>query len=182
MRKSKFSESRIAAIQAEVEAGLAVTEVPQVRHPCGDVPPAASRCGGMSAWTCSGYGSQAAPAAPARNEWLLVQLAGYVLDQFSGVPRVLRLQINVALVRKNHDRPEAVRQLMPQLRLAVVNFPDSCMRLNQLCQIADVTHETERKLSRGPCTSIQLDFKLFVKLVESQGRFFQISKVHVVCS
>ncbi len=55
---------------------------------------------------------------------------------------------------------------MPKFRFAVVNFPDTCIRLNQFCQIADVAYETERKLFRSPYTSIHLDFKLFVKLIE----------------
>ncbi len=55
---------------------------------------------------------------------------------------------------------------MPKFRLAVVNSSDTCIRLNQFCLVADIAYETERKLLRGPYTSIPLDFKLFVKLIE----------------
>lgn len=113
------------------------------------------------------------------DEGLFFQLAAYVIDQFPGVLAVLRLQIDSAFVRKDNDGPQAVRQLVPEFRLAVVDVPDTRMRLDQFRQIADVAHETKRQFLRGPGAAIQLGFELFVELVELHGRFFEIYEVHV---
>src|SRR3954469_25733886 len=102
-----------------------------------------------------------------------------MLDQFCGVPGVRCLEINSAFVRKNNDRPQAIRQLVREFCLDVVDLPDPCVRLNQFCQVADIAHETECELFGGPDTSISLDFELFVKLIEPEGRSFQVREIHV---
>jgi hypothetical protein len=55
---------------------------------------------------------------------------------------------------------------MTQFRLDVINPADPCVRLNQFGQITNVSHEAKCEFFRGPDPAVQLDFELFIKLVE----------------
>jgi hypothetical protein len=49
-----------------------------------------------------------------------------------------------------------------KFRLAVINVADARICLDQLCQVTDVSYETEREFFCGPRASVFLDRKPFV--------------------
>src|SRR5690349_17166734 len=77
---------------------------------------------------------------------LLAELAGYMGNQLFGVPDKRGLQIDAALVCQDHDRPQAVRQLVAEFRLAIIDIAHAGVRLDKLCQVAHVADETKREL------------------------------------
>lgn len=81
---------------------------------------------------------------------LLCELARHMLRDFPGVPDELRLQINSALVGEDENRPQAIRKLMAELGMAIIDGADASVRLDQLCQVSDITDEAERKFLCRP--------------------------------
>ena len=57
-----------------------------------------------------------------------------------GVPGELGLQVDAAFVREHEDRPQAVRQFVAELGLAVVDMPDAGIRDIDDCK-AKLGHE-----------------------------------------
>jgi len=68
---------------------------------------------------------------------------------------------------------------MAQFGFEVIDLANTGIRLNQFCQVTDVADETQCKFFRGLDSAIQLDFALFIKLVELQRGFFQFPIVHI---
>lgn len=69
---------------------------------------------------------------------------------------------------------------MPKFRLMVVDRPDAGVCLDQLCQITDISHESERELLRAPDAPPALSLQLFVEIVELERCLFEIAEIHIV--
>ena len=97
---------------------------------------------------------------------LRLELAGHVGRDLCGVADKGRLQIDAALVGQHQDRPQAVGQFVGQLRLAVVDVADAGVRLDQLCQVADITHEAQGEFLRGPGPAVLSCLQLLIERIE----------------
>ena len=97
---------------------------------------------------------------------LLAKLARDIGNQLFSVPDKLRLQVDPALVCQDNNRPQAIRQFMPKLPLAVINIPDAGVGLNQFRQIAHIPYEAKRKFFCVPDAPPPLSLELFVEVVQ----------------
>jgi hypothetical protein len=106
------------------------------------------------------------------------ELARYILRDLSGIPDKLFLQINSAFVCQDKDRPQAIRELMTEFGMTIIDGADAGVRLHKFGQVAYIPNEAERKLLCGPDATPFLDLELLVELVELQCRSFQIAEAH----
>jgi hypothetical protein len=68
------------------------------------------------------------------------------------------LQIDVALVGDDDDRPEDVGQFVLQAHLHVIRPPAPFASLHELRQISDVANEPEREVLERPRASVRISF------------------------